>query len=194
MKVAKKLSCIGINKNAFFVLFGFIIFLLSQKTNLFWDPILFVSKMGNEIYYNSIFHWTIPYGFDSGHLTLLGFLFSIFWKILGYKLWISHLIISSFIIGLFYQLYNFINPYIQKGYFIILEFLMIIADPTLVKRTQNCLKFKAIDYLNKNTIEMENVPSFLSNSRALNYIDFKNDNRAFQEFNKKNEDVLYSNI
>jgi hypothetical protein len=41
---------------------------------------------------------------------------------------------------------------------------------------------------------MENVPSFLSNSRALNYIDFKNDNRAFQEFNKKNEDVLYSNI
>lgn len=180
MKVAKKISFIGTNKNAFFVLFGFIIFLLSHDNGMFWNPVLFASKIGNQLYYNAIFNWTILVGFNSSYLPFLGFLLAIFGKTFGHKLWVNHLLIPPFIIGLFYQLYNFINDCIQRGFCLFLRF---IADPTLTKLPYCSSKLKTIDYLNKNAIEMLSVLSFFPNKTTLNYIDFKN-----------NKHVCFSNI
>jgi hypothetical protein len=195
LKVAKKISFIGTNKNAFFVLFIFILLLLlSENNDMFWDPVLFASKMGSKLYYNLIFNWIILDSFDSRHLPFVGFLLAIFWKIFNYELWDNRLLILPFIIGLFYQLYPFINHYRQKGSIVFLRFLIIITYPNLAKLPCYSLIFKAVDYLTKKKIEMESVLSFLPNNRALNYIDFKNEKRAFQEFNKKNEYVFYSNI
>lgn len=79
---------------------------------MFWNSVLFANKMGNQIYYNSIFNWTILENADLGHLPFLSFIFAVFWKIFGYKLWVSPFLILPFIIDLFYKLYNFINHYI----------------------------------------------------------------------------------
>jgi hypothetical protein len=193
LKAVKKISFISTNKNAFFVLFGFITFLLSQNNGMFWDPVLFASKIGNQIYYNSIFNWTVSVGFDSGHLPFLVFILAIFWKTIVHKLWINRLLIPSFIISLFYQLYHFINHYIQRGSFIFLGFLMIIADPNLAKLPYHSFRLKAIDYLNKNTIEMDSILSFLPNKTTLNYIDFRENKPFYQQFNKK-INIFYSNI
>ena len=48
---------------------------------MFWDNVLFASKMGNQLYYNDLFNWTMPDSFDPGHPPFLGFLLAITWKI-----------------------------------------------------------------------------------------------------------------
>jgi hypothetical protein len=131
LRTAKKLSFLNTYKNIFFALLGGIIFLISKNNGMFWDNVLFASKMGNQLYYNSIFNWTIPDNFDPGHPPFLGFLLAIFWKIFGYKLWVSHLLMLPFVIGFFYQLYNFIGSYLHKKQRLLLGFLVILADPTL---------------------------------------------------------------
>jgi hypothetical protein len=98
---------------------------------MFWDNVLFASKMGNELFTNALFNWTMPDSFDPGHPPFLGFLLAIFWKILGHKLWVSHLLMLPFIIGFFYQLFEFTGYFIQKQRFVFFAFLLIIADPTV---------------------------------------------------------------
>jgi hypothetical protein len=98
---------------------------------MFWDNVLFASKMGNELFANSIFNWTMPDSFDPGHPPFLAFLLAIFWKILGHKLWVSHLLMVPFIIGFFYQLFEFIIHFIKNKRLVFFPFLLIVADPTL---------------------------------------------------------------
>ncbi|WP_146092114.1 hypothetical protein [Polaribacter filamentus] len=87
--------------------------------------------MGNHLYLNSILDWTIPDQFDPGHPPFLGFLLAISWKILGHKLWVAHLLMVPFTIGVFYQLFKFISYFIEDQKNQILAFLLIITDPTL---------------------------------------------------------------
>ena len=69
---------------------GTFLFIISYDFGMFWDNVLFASKMGNEIYNNGFFDWTMPNEFDPGHPPFLGALLAIFWKIFGHSLWISH--------------------------------------------------------------------------------------------------------
>ncbi|MEO9569990.1 MAG: hypothetical protein ABJH82_07930 [Polaribacter sp.] len=98
---------------------------------MFWDNVLFASKMGNQLFYNSIFDWTIPNEFDPGHPPFLGFLLAILWKIFGHKLWVSHLLMLPFTIGVFYQLFKFITYFVKQQKKQIFAFLLLIIDPTL---------------------------------------------------------------
>jgi hypothetical protein len=175
----KNLSFLNTHKNIFFAIISAIIFLISKNNGISLENVLFASKTGNQLCAHSIFNWTIPNSFDPDHIPFLGFLLAIFWEIFGRKLWGSHLLMLPFIIGLFYQLYDFVKHCIQRTYIVFLGFLMIIADPNLAKLPRNSLRFKAVDCLTKKKIEIESILSSHSNNRALKYIDFKNDKRAF---------------
>ena len=59
-------------------LFAAIVFSFSYDFGMFWDNVLFASKMGNQIYENGLFNWTMPNEFDPGHPPFLGFLLAIF--------------------------------------------------------------------------------------------------------------------
>lgn len=118
-------------KNFLFLLLGVCIFFLSYNNGMFWDNVLFASKMGNHLYENSIFNWTIPNEFDPGHPPFLGFLLAICWKILGHKLWVSHFLMLPFTIGAFYQLYKLVSFFVEEKKYQILAFILIIIDPTL---------------------------------------------------------------
>lgn len=118
-------------KNSIFILLGILIFFCSYNNGMFWDNVLFASKMGNHLYDNSIFNWTIPDSFDPGHPPFLGFLLAVFWKVLGHKLWVSHLLMLPFVIGCFYQLYHFISYFVSDRKNQISAFLLVVVDPTL---------------------------------------------------------------
>ena len=118
-------------KNFIFIFFGIAVFLVSKNYGMFWDNVLFASKMGTHLYENSLFNWNIPNSFDPGHPPFLGFLLAVFWKIFGYNLWVSHLLMLPFIIGFLYQLYEFVSYFVKKELFKILAFLLLIANPTV---------------------------------------------------------------
>ena len=67
------------------IILGLIALLVSYEYGMFWDNVLFASKMGNHLYENGIFDWTIPDNFDPGHPPFLAFLLAVAWKLLCEK-------------------------------------------------------------------------------------------------------------
>ncbi len=114
-----------------FICLSFIIYIFSYTNGMFWDNVLFASKMGNHLYNSNIFNWNIPDSFDPGHPPALGFLLAIIWKVMGHKLWVSHLLMIPFTVGLFYQIHKFVSYYFKDNLIILLGFILIFADPTL---------------------------------------------------------------
>lgn len=132
--IAKTIEIIFTNKLyklLFFTLIAIIIFLFSHNNGMFWDNVLFASRLGNELYNGSIFNWYIPDSFDPGHPPFLGFLLAIAWKIFGHKLWVSHLVMLPFVIGLLYQLHLFASFYVKDKQLLFFAFVLLLADPTL---------------------------------------------------------------
>lgn len=114
------------------IILGLIALLVSYEYGMFWDNVLFASKMGNHLYENGIFDWTIPDNFDPGHPPFLAFLLAVAWKLFGHSLWVSHLTMLPFITGTVYQLYHFINYYVKNKSIAYLGLLLILVDPTLM--------------------------------------------------------------
>jgi hypothetical protein len=119
------------NKNFLFLLITIIVFFISKDYVMFWDNVLFASKMGNHLYENSIFNWKMPDSFDPGHPPFLGFLLAIFWKIFGHNLWAAHLLMTPFIYGSFVQLFKFISFYLKNRNYQLLAFFLVFVDPSL---------------------------------------------------------------
>ncbi len=110
---------------------GILLFMISYDFGMFWDNVLFASKMGNQIYNNGFFDWTMPNEFDPGHPPFLGAVLAFFWKIFGHSLWVSHLAMLPFMIGSIYQLQRFIAYFVSNNTMILLGLLLVVADPTL---------------------------------------------------------------
>ncbi len=110
---------------------GTLLFMISYDFGMFWDNVLFASKMGNEIYRNGFFDWTMPNDFDPGHPPFLGVVLAFFWKIFGHSLWVSHLAMLPFMIGSVYQLQRFISYFVTNKTMMLLGLLLVLADPTL---------------------------------------------------------------
>lgn len=127
----EKLLSIKRNRLLFFSSLSLGIFLFSYDFGLFWDNVLFASKLGNHLYYNHIFNWIIPNAFDSGHPPFLGFLLAVLWKIFGHHLWVAHLVMLPFTFGFFYQLFKFVFYFTKSYTRSFFGFLLIIIDPTL---------------------------------------------------------------
>jgi hypothetical protein len=115
----------------FSITLGVLLFLASMNFGMFWDNVLFASKMGNHLYENGLFHWNIPNSFDPGHPPFLGFVLAVFWKLFGHTLWVSHLAMLPFGIGALYQLYRFTFYYTRNQKQSLFAVLLLLADPTL---------------------------------------------------------------
>jgi|TARA_B110000037_G_scaffold72032_1_gene86824 hypothetical protein len=111
---------------------GTLLFMVSYDFGMFWDNVLFASKMGNEIYSNGFSDWTMPDDFDPGHPPFLGVVLAFFWKIFGHSLWVSHLAMLPFIIGSVYQLQRFTSYFVRNKIMMPLGLLLLLADPTLL--------------------------------------------------------------
>ncbi len=109
-----------------------LLFVVSINQGMFWDNVLFASKMGNHLFENGFLALSMPDTFDPGHPPFLAFMLAAIWKILGHKLWVSHLLMLPFVLGLLVQLYKFISHYVKDFKYQIAALALIIADPTLV--------------------------------------------------------------
>jgi len=119
------------NQYLFFTIISFAIFLFSMDVGMFWDNVLFTSKIGRHLYENNLFNWMLPDNLDAGHPPTLGFLLAILWKVFGQELWVSHLLMFPLTIGFFYQLFRLITYFTKNKTNSFFAFLLIIIDPTL---------------------------------------------------------------
>ena len=65
---------------------------------------------------------------------------------------------------------------------------------TLGLMPYHSLRLKAIDYLDKNNISIEETASFFPNYTTLDLIDFSGDERSFSRFTGKEKYVFYSKV
>lgn len=106
--------------------------LFCSHIGLFWDNVLFVSKMGTWLYENGLFNWHFPESFDPGHPPFIAFINAVAWKLFGRSLLVSHLVMVPFMIGFTWQLDLFISRFIsplRKKWFAL---IILLADPTLL--------------------------------------------------------------
>ncbi len=113
-------------------LIAILIFFFSYDFGMFWDNVLFASKMGNQLYENGLFNWNMPIEFDPGHPPFLAFLLAIAWKIFGHSLWVSHLVMLPFVAGTIYQIHRFVFFYTKSNLASIAGLVLILCDPTLL--------------------------------------------------------------
>ena len=131
MKIARLNSDNAKLRNAIFLAIGLVILFISRNFGMFWDNILFTTISGDYLYNNGVFNWDFPLNIDTGHPPLLGTLLAIAWKILGQKLWVTHLVILPFTVGILYQLHRFSFYFLKNYTWALLSTLLVIADPTL---------------------------------------------------------------
>ena len=87
--------------------------------------------MGNQLYNNGLFPWTMPDEFDPAHPPFLGFILALFWKTLGHSLWVSHLAMVPFVVGFVYQIQVFILHFTKNYKLALLGTLFVLIDPSI---------------------------------------------------------------
>jgi hypothetical protein len=112
-----------------------IIVLSSLNIGMFWDNVLFASKMGNPLFENGVFNWiAIPLESDPGHPPFLATIMAIGWTLFGKSLSVSHWMLFPFVLGLLWQIASFVAFFVKDKSLQIWAFLLVIADPTLLSQ------------------------------------------------------------
>jgi hypothetical protein len=99
---------------------------------MFWD-MSYISKIGNLIYDNH-FSSIIFTGVDNGTPPLYSIYLAILWTVFGKSLFISHIAILPFSIGIIYYFYKTSIRFIDKSY-IPLSLLFLLIEPTILTQT-----------------------------------------------------------
>jgi len=73
-------------------LFYLLLFFLSYQLPLFYDNILFSSKIPDHFYQNGFLSFPLPTNIDTGYGPLWSWYIALGWKILGKSLWVNHLL------------------------------------------------------------------------------------------------------
>ena len=126
---------VALHKNSAFYYAGVILvlalYLITLHYSFFWDTIQLSSMQANHFYENGFKSFLLPDLIDSGHIPAFGYYLALWWKALGRHLWVSHLAMLPFILGILYQLKNLAGQYVRGRQLPVLFFLVLI-DPTLL--------------------------------------------------------------
>ena len=109
-----------------------VIFLLCIKVPMFWD-MSYISRISNLIYDNhfSIFIFDVT---DNGATPIYSIYVAILWKIFGKSLFVSHLAILPFTIGILFYFYKISKRFIDKK-FIPIALLLLLIEQTIITQT-----------------------------------------------------------
>jgi hypothetical protein len=124
------------NKIVFaFICFAyFIIVWLIKDNQLFWDTVQFGGKHPNYFYKHPQ-SFILPTKLDSGHIPAFGYYISMWWRVFGRSLVITHFAMLPFLIGMAYQIYLFIKSFSIPSYWYLPALVFIICDPTLLAQS-----------------------------------------------------------
>jgi hypothetical protein len=111
------LVLVGININNFF----------------FWDSVQLGSKHASFYYFNNYSSLLLPDEIDSGHIPAFGMYLALIWKLFGRSLWISHLSMLPFVLGIAIQLYKLLKRFVVNKH-LFFAFFLVLLDPTLLSQ------------------------------------------------------------
>lgn len=97
----------------------------------FWDTVQLSSKQAHFFYEQEAFSLLLPEQIDSGHFPFMGMYLSVWWKLLGKSLFVSHLAMVPWVIVLAFAVSSIVALYIPVPYRL-LSVMIILADPTLL--------------------------------------------------------------
>ena len=104
---------------------------LSLNNGFFWDSILQASQYGQWFYKTNFTSFFYPETIDAGYSPLFGILVAISWKIFGYNLITSHLLILPFALGVVHQVLVLSRKFLS-GNTAVFAATLALADPTLL--------------------------------------------------------------
>jgi hypothetical protein len=109
---------------------GIAMFILSKNNFFYWDNISQISIPANWIYDQNLQSFWVPDNETTGHLPFIPYYLATCWKIFTKSLWVSHLAMLPFSIGILLQL-----QFITKKIFPANTLLQIIAQALIVLET-----------------------------------------------------------
>jgi hypothetical protein len=104
--------------------------LLSMQNPFFWDNILQGSKHALWFYRNGFGSVLLPDALDCGHIPFTGFYLALVWKVFGWSLYISHLAMLPWVLGIAVQLWILVKRNLPEN-MQLPAIILILADPTL---------------------------------------------------------------
>ncbi len=120
----------------FYLLFfsGFVFW--SFPFPFFWDNILLSSQIAHHYYTTSFQSLLLPDNIDAGHPPFFGMYLATGWLVLGKKLWVGHLFMLPFVLGVVWQAHRLVKHFIPEKYHF-LAMGLVLLDPTwLAQATQ----------------------------------------------------------
>ena len=109
----------------------FVSWFLGYDDFFFWDTVQLSSKQAHFFYEQAKFSLLLPEEIDSGHFPFMGMYLSVWWKILGKSLFVSHLAMLPWVIALALAISSIVALYIPRPYRS-LSVVIMLADPTLL--------------------------------------------------------------
>ncbi|MFH0866295.1 MAG: hypothetical protein V1904_08870 [Bacteroidota bacterium] len=109
-----------------------LIIIASRNIPMFWD-MSYMSQISNMIY-DSNFSVFYSDALDNGSSPLYSTYIALLWAVAGRSLFITHLAILPFVIGIVYQFHLLLNRFLEKKY-ARLAFLLLLIEPTLITQT-----------------------------------------------------------
>ncbi len=99
----------------------------------FWDTVQLGAKHGTFYFENDLKIQFLPNEIDSGHIPTFGYLLALLWTVFGKSLWISHLLVLPFAVGITWQLYSITTYFFNKNN-IKWVMLIVLLDTTILSQ------------------------------------------------------------
>lgn len=100
----------------------------------FWDTVQLASRHAWWFYDQNFATLLLPDSMDSGHIPFTGFYLALWWKVAGPGLFVSHLAMLPFLVGIVWQATALVKRFFSAGsQFFALAFVLL--DPTLLAQS-----------------------------------------------------------
>lgn len=110
-----------------------VLVLVSMDHIFFWDTVQLGAKHALFYYENNLQLQFLPNEIDSGHIPTFGYLLALIWTVFGKSLWISHLLVLPFAIGITWQLYSLAVYFFQRKN-VKWVMLIVLLDTTILSQ------------------------------------------------------------
>jgi len=118
-------------KYIIFLVISSLLFFLSIHLGVFWDNVLFVSKIGGYFYEEGIAALPLPELLDPAKQPTFSMLHALAWKIMGKELWVSHLVQLPLVFLLLVQVYRFSSFFLEDQRYVWIIVLLVLIEPTV---------------------------------------------------------------
>ncbi len=107
--------------------------LVSLHHAFFWDTVQLASKHAHHYYQTGFKELLLPESIDSGHPPTFGMAIAGLWLLFGKSLWVSHLVMMPFALGIGWLSYHLIRE-IEVRQVFYWGMLLLLADPVLASQ------------------------------------------------------------